>query len=223
MAWNIRTSKQISPDLEILVNAVNVDVAASVVLDASTVAPDVNGLRELKAGTPLVKNENNQYQKYGATAELTQQVKVVGTGGTFTLTRAAETTPALAYNATAAQVEAALEAFTAVTDVEVQRTGSGTPTDPYVYRITYLVSAEAAAITATSSVTGTGAAVTLGSATTGILGILAHSVKFPDGTAKSDVPAAMWNHGQWFRSDRIVNWAGDSAAIKAALPTCKFS
>jgi hypothetical protein len=129
VAWNIRTSKQVSPDLEILVNQVNVDVAASVVLDATAVAPDgTTGERTLVAGTPLKKDAaSKQYVRW-----------VTG------------------------------------------------DTDP-------------------------------------IRGILAHTVRFPDGTAKSDSPAAMWNHGQWFRADRIVGWATDQAAIKAALPTCKFS
>ena len=128
MAWNIRTATQtVKPDLEILVNAVNVDVAASVVLDATTVAPDVNGELILVAGTPLTK-AGNQYRRW--------------------------------------------------------QTADGT-TNP-------------------------------------IRGILAHTVKFPDATAKSDSPAAMWHHGQWFRSDRIIGWATDQAAIRAALPTCKF-
>lgn len=128
MAWNIRTSRTMTPDLEILVNQVNVDVAASVVLDATAVAPDGNGDRILVAGTPLRKN-GTQYQKW------------------------------------------------------VTADGAGQP----------------------------------------IRGILAHTVRFPDGTAKSDAPAAMWAHGQWFRADRIVGWATDQAAIKAALPTCKFT
>ena len=128
MAWNIRTSRQVSPDLEILVHQVNVDVAASIVLDATAVAPDgVTGERVLKAGTILSKNAtSNQYERF----------------------------------------------------------------------------------------TGGGGQV--------IRGILAHTVRFPDGTAKSDAPAAMWNHGQWFRADRIVDWATHQAALKTALPTCKF-
>ena len=129
MAFNIRTSKSLTPDLEILVNQVNVDVAASIVLDASTVAPDgVTGIRELKAGTILSRNDTSkQYERFTATA---------------------------------------------------------------------------------------GQAVR---------GILAHSVRFPDGSAQSDAPAAMWHHGQWFRSDRIVDWATHQAAVKTALPTCKFT
>lgn len=130
MAWNIRTSKTLTPDLEILVNQVNVDVAASIVLDATAVAPDGNGERILKAGTPVTKDATSgQYRRW--------------------------------------------------------------------------VTADAAAPP--------------------VRGILAHTVRFPDGTAKSDAPAAMWHHGQWFRTDRIVGWATDQAAIRTALPTCKFT
>lgn len=127
MAFNIRTSKQITPDLEVLVNAVNVDVAASIIVDASTVAPDGNGDRKLVAGTIMSKNVSNQYERF----------------------------------------------------------------------------------------TGAGGQV--------VRGILAHTVLCADGTAKSDAQAAMWHHGQWFRSDRIVDWATHQAAVKTALPTCKFS
>jgi hypothetical protein len=130
VAWNIRTSKQVGADLEILVNQVNVDVAASIVLDATSVAPDGNGERTLVAGTPLRKDTVTKQYKRWVTADGT--------------------------------------------------------TDP-------------------------------------IRGILSATVRFPDGTSKSDAPAAMWHHGQWFRSDRIVGWATDQAAIRAALPTCKFT
>jgi hypothetical protein len=128
VAWNIRTSRQISPDLEILVNAVNVDVAPSIVLDAGGFPLNAAGEREIKAGTPL-KKVGNQY--------------VPWVGGT-----------------------------------------------------------DAGAL---------------------IMGILVSTIKVPDTLTHSDVPAAMWNHGQWFRADRIIGWATYAAAIRAALPTCKFS
>jgi hypothetical protein len=128
MAWNIRTSRTMGPDLEILRHQVNVDVAPSIVLDASSVTPDpVTGERKLLAGTPL-KKVGNQYQAWTA----------------------ADGAPAL-------------------------------------------------------------------------LGILNRTEVFPDGTAQSDLPSAMWNHGQWFRPDRIVGWAANQALIRSALPTCKFS
>jgi hypothetical protein len=130
VAWNIRTSRQFTPDLEILVHQVNVDVAASIVLDASAAPSDpVTGELRVLAGTPL-KKVGNQYQPW-------------------------------------------------------------------------------------ASGDGSGA----------LLGILARTERFPDNTAKSDLPSAMWNHGQWFRADRIVGWgtAGVPALVRAALPTCKFS
>jgi hypothetical protein len=129
MAWNIRTARNTTPDLEILVNQVNVDVAASIVLDASAVTPDpTTGELKLVAGTPL-KKVGNQYVPWDAAAD-------------------------------------------------------------------------AAGL---------------------CLGILARSEVFPDGTAQSDLPSAMWHHGQWFRTDRIVGWATGGTKIRQALPTCKFT
>lgn len=128
MAWNIRTSRQVTPDLEILVHQVNVDVAPSIVLDAGGFPLNADGERELKAGTPL-KKVGNQYVPW-----------VAGT--------------------------------------------------------------DAGAL---------------------ILGILVRTERVPDTLAHSDIPSAMWNHGQWFRADRIIGWATQAAAIRAALPTCKFS
>ncbi len=52
-----------------------------------------------------------------------------GTGGTFTLTVMAQTTAAIAWNATALQVENALELLSTVTDALVS--GTGTTTDPW--------------------------------------------------------------------------------------------
>ena len=128
MAWNITNGRTMTPALEILVQQVNVDVAASVVLDASTVTADPNGDLVVKAGTPL-KKVGNQYSQW--------------------------------------------------------KTADGT-TNP-------------------------------------IRGILSADIYFVDNTTKSDQPATMWNHGQWFRTDRIIGWGTDGAAIQAALPTCKFS
>lgn len=131
MAWNIRTASNTTPDLEILVNQVNVDVAASIVLDAGAVTPDpTTGERKLVAGTPL-KKVGNQYVPFDVTND-------------------------------------------------------------------------AAAL---------------------CLGILARTERFPDGSAQSDLPSAMWHHGQWFRWDRIVGSAvaGAKTKIQTALPTCKFS
>jgi len=227
MAFNIRTSRQVSPDLEILAHITgNEDVAESVVLDASTFPLNAAGEREIKAGTPLVKNENNQYQPYAASIQSAQRVNIIATGGTFTLTHSAQTTGAIVYNASADAVATALEALSTISDVDVQRTGDGTVANPYVYHVTFNVPAEAAAITGTSSLTGAGAALTVPTTTAlTILGILNHTERVPDQQAHSDQVSAMWNFGLWFRADRIIGWADGptQTAIKAALPNCKFS
>lgn len=125
-AWNIRTSRQTAADLEVLKSHVNADYMVSVVLDASTVAADTDGVRRLKAGTLLSKNVNNQYERFTAAA---------------------------------GQV---------------------------------------------------------------IRGVLATTTEFPDDQAHADAQSQMWNHGQVFRADRIVDWVTHGAAARAALPTCRF-
>ncbi len=67
------------------------------------------------ANTPL-SNINTGYSSVETTTAPagTQVVTVSGTAGTFTLTFNGETTPALPYNATAAQVQAALNALTGI-------------------------------------------------------------------------------------------------------------
>lgn len=223
MAFNISTSRQTGPDLEILVHQVNVDVAASIVIDASTVAPDVEtGERKLIAGTLMTKNANNQYQEWdGAGADLNvQRVSHDGTGGGFTLVHSGNTTASIPWNASAADVKEALEDTADLVTVEV--TGTGDADDPYIITI---VDGEVSAITAgADTLTGGTGTVTVGNAgAAGILGILNRTEVFPDGTHRSDLPSAMWNHGQWFRADRIKGWATHQVAIRAALPTCKFS
>lgn len=70
----------------------------------------------------------------GGQVDEVQHVRVFGSGGTFTLTFAGQTTGAIAYGAAAATVEAALEGLSNVVDVSVS--GTGTAADPYV--VTFL-------------------------------------------------------------------------------------
>lgn len=82
------------------------------------------------------------------------------TGGTFTLTFSGQTTSALAYNISDADMATALVALSTigVGDVAVVRTGSGTLAAPYVYTITFgtaLAATDVSQITAdASSLTG---------------------------------------------------------------------
>lgn len=66
----------------------------------------------------------------GSNTNEVQEIRVYGTGGTFTLTFDGQTTAATAWNAAAATLETNLEALPNITNVTV--TGTGTPADPYV-------------------------------------------------------------------------------------------
>jgi hypothetical protein len=67
-----------------------------------------------------------------------QTVTITGgpTGGTFTLTYSGQTTSAIAYNATASAVQAALEALSNLVPGEVTVTGGPGPATPYVVTFT---------------------------------------------------------------------------------------
>lgn len=230
-AWNIRTSRQRSADLEVLKSHVNADYMVSIVLDASAVAPDVDGVRRLKAGTLLSKNSNGQYERFtaaGAGNEVTT-LAVDATGGDFTLTvdvaGDVQTTAAIAENALAAAVEAAIEALPNVTNVSV--TGTGTGGDPFVITFLNPASQDVTVTADDTNLTGGTSAATVGTTTEGdtaqaIRGVLATTHEFPDNLSHSDAQSQMWNHGQVFRVDRIIDWATHGAAARAALPTCRF-
>jgi len=68
MAWNVRTSRTVSADVDIFKFPTNDQGFASIVLDAASVAPDGDGVRRLVAGTPLSKNVNNQYERFTGAA-----------------------------------------------------------------------------------------------------------------------------------------------------------
>jgi len=86
-----------------------------------------------------------------------QRVTITGspTGGTFTITYAAQTTTGIARNATAATVQAALEALSNIAPGDVLVTGGPGPDIPYTVEFMgTLGHADLAQMTATSSLTG---------------------------------------------------------------------
>ncbi len=105
-----------------------------------------------------------------AVANGTQTATVTGgpTGGTFTLTYGAQTTSALAYNASAAAVQAALEALTNLAPGDVSVSGSNYPGGAYTITFSpaYLTGTPATLVTASgASLTGGASpAVTLSTA-----------------------------------------------------------
>lgn len=87
-----------------------------------------------------------------------QKIAIQGTasGGTFTLTYAGQTTSAIAYNASAATIDTALEALSNIGSGDVSATGSAG--GPWLVEFTSaLAGGDRAQITATSSLTGSAA------------------------------------------------------------------
>ncbi len=89
----------------------------------------------IPSGTVIGKiTASGLYGPYAGSTSEGQTVTITGTptGGTFTLTWQGETTAAIAYNATAAAVEAALEALSVVNVGDVTVTGGPGPGTAYV-------------------------------------------------------------------------------------------
>jgi hypothetical protein len=87
-------------------------------------------MRRLKSGLPLGRiTASGLYAPYAAATNEVQTVTITGspTGGTFTLTFNSQTTPAIAYNATAAQVQTALEALSNIDPGDVSVTAGPLP------------------------------------------------------------------------------------------------
>jgi hypothetical protein len=172
--------------------------------EASAYQPE----RKLKSGIPLGLNTTTKlYEPYSAVTNEVQTATITGapTGGTFTLTYSGQTTAAIAYNATAATVQAALEALSNLAPGDVVVTGNaGGP-----YTLTFggtLLGDNVASLTATASLTGgTSPGVTMATTTAGgtatasdgtqkFAGFLFTEVSFYPGTAKVGAPLMV--HGQ---------------------------
>ncbi len=90
-----------------------------------------------------------------------------GTGGTFTLTYSGQTTSALTWDDTAADVETALEVLSTITAVTVTGDNGG----PFLVEFVTPGSADLSMMTATSSLTGAAATVTVAGTVAGVANI----------------------------------------------------
>ncbi|MET9436882.1 hypothetical protein [Streptomyces sp. NPDC006551] len=172
--------------------------------EASAYQPE----RKLKSGIPLAKiTASGLYAPYAAVTNEVQSVTITGspTGGTFTLTFSGQTTAAIAYNATAAAVQTALEGLSNINPGDVTVTGNtGGP-----YTVTFggqYLGDNVAQMTATASLTGgTTPGVTVATTTAGgtatasdgtqlFAGFLFTEVSFYAGSTKAGAPLMV--HGQ---------------------------
>lgn len=199
-----------------LMSTLGIEANQTVTLDLTQFTEDLHWTeaskyqpeRKLKSGIPLGKNTaTGLYEPYSAVTNEVQTATITGapTGGTFTLTYSGQTTAAIAYNATAATVQAALEALSNLAPGDVVVTGNaGGP-----YTLTFggtLLGDNVASLTATASLTGgTSPGVTMATTTAGgtatasdgtqkFAGFLFTEVSFYPGTTKVGAPLMV--HGQ---------------------------
>ncbi|MFD6149355.1 hypothetical protein [Streptomyces sp. NPDC060243] len=165
--------------------------------------------RKLKSGIPLGKNTSTGlFEPYAALTNEVQTATVTGapTGGTFTLTFSGQTTTPIAYNATAAAVQTALDALSNVNPGDIKVTG--TTGGPYTLTFggQYLgdnvasVSATATGLTGgttpsvTIATTTAGGTATAADGTQKFAGFLFAEVSFYPGSTKAGAPLMV--HGQ---------------------------
>jgi hypothetical protein len=173
-------SDNVTADRPWLASLVGVQDTNSITLDLTKFAsgthyvpstsPFLQGRNVMKSGIPLGKvTASGLYAPYAGPTSETQAVTITGApaGGTFTLTFSGQTTAAIAYNASAAVVQAALEALSNIAPGDVAVTGNAGGPYTVVFAGAYL-SDDVAQMTATSSLTGgTSPAVTVTTSTAG--------------------------------------------------------
>lgn len=176
------------------------------------------------SGLPLAFDADGLAVPYIGGVHEVQTVTITGspTGGTFTLTYSGQTTAAIAYNATAAAVQAALVALSNIDTGDVAVTGGPGPGTPYV--VTFggnLADQDVAQMTATGSFTGgTTPAVAVTTTTagavdadeTGIGHLFASVALDPKSTANVDA-ALFWN------GEVITNYLPAGNQLDAAFRT----
>ncbi|WP_060888534.1 hypothetical protein [Streptomyces scabiei] len=118
-----------------LMSMLGIEANQTVTLDLTAFTEDLHWTeaskyqkeRTLKSGIPLAQmTASKLFVPYKAVTNEVQTLTVTGapTGGTFTITWSGQTTAAIAYNATAAQVQTALEALSNIAPGDVVVTGS---------------------------------------------------------------------------------------------------
>lgn len=160
------TSETVTADRPWLLSLHGSDTNKTITLDLSKFSETLHWvegtayqpMRRLKSGLPLGKvTASGLYAPYAAATNEVQTVTITGspTGGTFTLTFNSQTTAAIAYNATAAQVQTALEGLSNINPGDVTVTGG--PLPGIALTVTFggqYLGDNVAQMTATGSLTG---------------------------------------------------------------------
>jgi hypothetical protein len=175
------------------------------------------------------------YQGLGANSNATQTLTETGvpTGGTFTLTYGSQTTAPIPYNATAAQVAAALAALSNVgSSANVSATGGALPGSPIVVTFSGQLGnqPQAAMTTNYAGLTGgtnpaTQVTVTnAGSAAEQIIGVFDGPNRdfFGNASIAFDEAVPVYFHAVSFDISKLQGWTQYGTAAQAALSNCTF-
>ncbi|MFD5848275.1 hypothetical protein [Streptomyces chartreusis] len=193
--------------------------------------PALQGRNVIKSGIPLGKvTSSGLYAPYGAPSNEVHTLTVTGgpTGGTFTITWSGQTTTALAYNATAAQVQAALVALSNIAPGDVVVTGNAGGPWTLTWGGTQLGEDVAAPTTTESFTGGTSPDITIATATAGgaavsdgtevLQGFLVSEVSFNPGSSKA-AGALLW-HGEIYAEDCPIPF--DPTDVASNAPGVSF-
>ncbi|MHC4094730.1 MAG: flagellar hook-basal body complex protein, partial [Planctomycetota bacterium] len=185
------------PDGTALGSSPSTDLTMDV--DATTTLADMLTWLNTDEGTAAVNEE--------------QSITITGTptGGTFTLTYGGQTTAAIAYNATAAQVDSALEALSTIGVGGVTCTGGGFPgtavdvefTGTLAGQDVALMTIDDSGLTGGISPAGSVAETTKGRAVQGVLGSDATASLVNGRLVVTDTEAG------YSKSDLSIDWSGD--------------
>src|ERR1700723_24911 len=215
------------------------DSVQSVVLDATTLSADSNGRYTIPIGSFLTKSVANDptkvcvYTASGTNADAVQTVTITGTptGGTFTLTFNGVTSAPIAYNASAAAVQAALVAMSNIYSTANVSCGGGafpgtavTVTFQGIY-----ANQPIPTMTATGSFTGGSApgisvaTTTPGTTAQAIIGVYDGPDRdFFGNTTNCDEVIPMYFHACDFDISQLQNWNLYGATAITALANCNF-
>ncbi|MDX5526072.1 hypothetical protein PV677_35990 [Streptomyces sp. DE06-01C] len=206
----VQDTNTITLDLTKFVEGTHYTVSANPLLQGRTV---------MKSGVPLGKvTASGLYAPYAGLTSEVQTVTVTGTptGGTYTLTYSGQTTAAIPYNATAAQVQTALEGLSNLAPGDV--VAGGGPHPGSAVTVTFggtLTGDDVAQMTAsaTNLTGGTTPAVTVTTTTAGgtaaasdgtqiLAGFLVSEISFNPASTKA-AGALLW-HGEVFAGELPV-------------------
>lgn len=198
---------------------------SGITLAAALVSADGNGDKIVKAGTVLGKvTATGKYGPYGGNVNEVQTITVDAAGGTFTITFDGETTAAIAYNAAASAVQAALLLLSNLDAGDVAVTGDAGGPFTLTFGGKYAGQNVPAVTTGVGSLTGGAGTAVVTTGTAGgstvsdgrevAAGILLESVNLKDG----DTVTGMLIHGSVLEA----RCTGVDTAAKTALSQIVF-